>query len=101
MNARSRAVGVALWTTATVQAAPQTLGYTFEPLQCTSDTSLLVVGVTQAREQFGPAGGVGAGDVLDEGEAERQVLVLCGVHVGGGPERLLDVAELSPSMAPA
>jgi len=54
--------------------------------------------VGKAAGQLGPAGGEGIGYVLEENQAEDQVLVFGGVHVGaqlvgGGPEGFLDVVE--------
>jgi len=54
--------------------------------------------VQQPLAQLSAAGGEGVADVLDEDEAQHQVLVLGGVHVGTqlvgrGPERLLQVVE--------
>ena len=59
---------------------------------------VFVVGVGEAGRQLGTAGGEGVGDVFDEDEAEHQVLVFGGVHVGaqlvgGGPEGFFDVVE--------
>ena len=59
---------------------------------------VLVGRIGEAFRQLVAFGTEGVGDVLDEDEAEHQVLVLGGVHVGaqlvgGGPERLLDVFE--------
>ena len=54
--------------------------------------------IGEAGGQLGALGLEGVGDVLDEDEAEHEVLVLGGVHVGaqlvgGGPERFFDVVE--------
>ena len=57
----------------------------------------VVVGrVGKAARQLNALGTEGVGDLLDEDQAEHQVLVLGGVHVGaqlvgGGPQCLLDV----------
>jgi len=43
---------------------------------------ILVCRVGQANSQFNTSGGECVGDVFDENEAEHQVLVLGGIHVG-------------------
>ena len=60
---------------------------------------VVVIGrVGKAPGQFGTPGGEGVGNVLDEDQAEDEVLVFGRVHVGaqlvgGGPEGFLDVVE--------
>ena len=59
---------------------------------------VLVLRVTQARLDFGLAGGEGVGDVFEEDQAKHQMLVFGSVHVGaqlvgGGPEGFLGGIE--------